>query len=172
MNYGKAILACLIIYVCMLFSACSSSDNDTNKLEKFGISEKSINEFFSTGSYKGFLDDGKPILVLAMMPKTAPKPNIDIGLFYKLIDGKKIELGMNIMNPPLVLGFIGIYENVKLKLDTTIELESKELKIASDTVYNVPSEVRNGFTLVRYFEITKIDDSTYNEPYLVFIYKK
>ena len=76
------------------------------------------------------------------------------------------------MNPPFVFGFIGMYENAKLKLDTTIELGSKELTIAADTIYNLPDEVKNGFTLVRYFEITKINDSTYNEPYLAFIYKK
>ena len=76
------------------------------------------------------------------------------------------------MNPPFVFGFIGMYENAKLKLDTTIELESKELTIAADTIYNLPDEVKNGFTLVRYFEITKNNDNTCNEPYLAFIYKK
>ena len=159
----------------MLSSACSPDENnkkDTLKLEKFGISEKSINEFFSTGLYKGLLDEGEPILVLAMMSKTIPKPDINMGFFYKLTDGKKIELGVNIMKPPFVFGFIGMYENAKLKLDTTIELESKELTIAADTIYNLPNEVKNGFTLIRYFEITKNNDSTYNEPYLAFIYKK
>ena len=141
-------------------------------MEKFGITEKSINEFFSTGLYKGILDDGKPILVLAMISDAVPKPNINMGPFYKLIDGKKIELGMNFMDPPFVFGFIGMYENGKLKLDTTIELGSKDFKIDADTAYNVPTEVKNGFTLVRYFEITKINDSTYNKPYLAFIYKK
>ena len=107
-----------------------------------------------------------------MISDILPSSSIDIGLFYKLIDGKKIELGMNIMNPPFVLGFDGMYENGKLKLDTTIELGSKDFKIDADTAYNVPTEVKNGFTLVRYFEITKINDSTYNKPYLAFIYKK
>ena len=159
----------------MNFSVCGASGNnveDAVKLKKFGISEKSINEFFSTGLYKGILDDGKPILVLAMISDAVPKPNINMGPFYNLIDGKKIELGMNFMDPPFVFGFIGMYENGKLKLDTTIELGSKDFKIDADTVYNVPTEVKNGFTLVRYFEITKINDSTYNKPYLAFIYKK
>ena len=175
MKYVKAILACLTICGCIFFSACSSDENNIKeylKLEKFGISEKSINEFFSTGLYKGILDDGKPILVLAMISDVLPTSSIDIGLFYKLIDSKKIELGMNIMNPPFILGFDGMYENGKLKLDTTIELGSKDFKIDADTAYNVPTEVKNGFTLVRYFEITKINDSTYNKPYLAFIYKK
>ena len=177
MKYVKAILACLTICGCIFFSACSSDADENNikeylKLEKFGISEKSINEFFSTGLYKGILDDGKPILVLAMISDAVPKPNINMGPFYKLIDGKKIELGMNFMDPPFVFGFIGMYENGKLKLDTTIELGSKDFKIDADTAYNVPTEVKNGFTLVRYFEITKINDSTYNKPYLAFIYKK
>ena len=175
MKYGKTILTCLIVYLCMLSSACSPDENnkkDTLKLEKFGISEKSINEFFSTGLYKGFLDDGKPILVLAVMSDTKPKSDINIGSFYKLTDGKGIELGIKTMNPPFVFGFIGMYENAKLKLDTTIELESKELTIAADTIYNLPDEVKNGFTLVRYFEITKNNDNTCNEPYLAFIYKK
>ena len=145
---------------------------DTLKLEKFGISEKSINKFFSTGLYKGLLDEGDPVLVLAMMSKTIPKPDINMGFFYKLTNGKGIELGIKTMNPPFVFGFIGMYENAKLKLDTTIELESKELTIVADTIYNLPDEVKNGFTLVRYFEITKINDNTYNEPYLAFIYKK
>ena len=65
-----------------------------------------------------------------------------------------------------------MYENVKLKLDTAIELGSEEFKIATDTVYNLPTEVKDGFTLIRYFEITKNKDNTYNEPYLAFIYKK
>ena len=175
MKCRKAILTCLIIYVCMIFSACSPSDNnikDDLKLEKFGISEESINEFFSTGLYKGFLDEGNPILVLATISEAVPRPNINMGPFYKLIDGKKIELGMNFMNPPFVFGFIGMYENGKLKLDTTIELGSKDLKIDADILYDVPTEVKNGFTLVRYFEITKVNDSTYNKPYLAFIYKK
>ena len=175
MKYLKVILACLTICGCIFFSSCSSDENNIKedlKLEKFGISEKSINEFFSTGLYKGILDDGKPILVLAMISDILPSSSIDIGLFYKLIDGKKIELGMNIMDPPFVLGFDGMYENGKLKLDTTIELGSKDFKIDADTAYNVPIEVKNGFTLVRYFEITKINDSTYNKPYLAFIYKK
>ena len=159
----------------MLSSACSPDENnkkDTLKLEKFGISEKSIYEFFSTGLYKGLLDEGDPVLVLAMMSKTIPKPDINMGFFYKLTNGEKIELGVNIMNPPFAFGFIGMYENAKLKLDTTIELGSKELKIAADTIYNLPDEVKNGFTLIRYFEITKTNDNTYNEPYLAFIYKK
>ena len=159
----------------MNFSVCGASGNnveDAVRLEKFGISEKSINEFFSTGLYKGFLDEGKPILVLAMMSKTIPKPDINLGIFYKLTESKKIELGMNFMDPPFVFGFIGMYENAKLKLDTTIELGSKDFKIDADTAYNVPTEVKNGFTLVRYFEITKNNDNTYNEPYLAFIYKK
>ena len=159
----------------MNFSVCGASGNnveDAVKLKKFGISEKSINEFFSTGLYKGILDDGKPILVLAMISDAVPKPNINMGPFYNLIDGKKIELGMNFMDPPFVLGFDGMYENGKLKLDTTIELGSKDFKIDADTAYNVPTEVKNGFTLVRYFEITKNKDNTYNEPYLAFIYKK
>lgn len=159
----------------MNFSVCGASGNnveDAVKLEKFGISEKSINEFFSTGLYKGILDDGKPILVLAMISDAVPKPNINMGPFYNLIDGKKIELGMNFMDPPFVFGFIGMYENAKLKLDTTIELGSEEFKIATDTVYNLPTEVKDGFTLIRYFEITKNKDNTYNEPYLAFIYKK
>ena len=174
-KYWKVISTCLIICGCIFFSACSSDENNIKedlKLEKFGISEKSINEFFSTGLYKGILDDGKPILVLAMISDILPTSSIDIGLFYKLIDGKKIELGMNIMNPPFILGFDGMYENGKLKLDTTIELGSKDFKIDADTAYNVPIEVKNGFTLVRYFEIAKINDSTYNKPYLAFIYKK
>ena len=159
----------------MNFSVCGASGNnveDAVKLKKFGISEKSVNDFFSTGLYKGFLDEGKPILVLAMISDAVPKPNINMGPFYNLIDGKKIELGMNFMDPPFVFGFIGMYENGKLKLDTTIELGSKDFKIDADTAYNVPTEVKNGFTLVRYFEITKINDSTYNKPYLAFIYKK
>ncbi len=171
----RKIIIGFIAYLCMNFSVCGASGNnveDAVKLEKFGISEKSINKFFSTGLYKGILDDGKPILVLAMISDILPSSSIDIGLFYKLIDGKKIELGMNIMNPPFVLGFDGMYENGKLKLDTTIELGSKDFKIDADTAYNVPTEVKNGFTLVRYFEITKINDSTYNKPYLAFIYKK
>ena len=175
MKYVKAILTCLTICGCIFFSACSSNENNIKedlKLEKFGISEKSINKFFSTGLYKGILDDGKPILVLAMISDILPSSSIDIGLFYKLIDGKKIELGMNIMNPPFVLGFDGMYENGKLKLDTTIELGSEEFKINADTVYNLPTEVKDGFTLVRYFEITKNNDNTYNEPYLALIYKK
>ena len=138
----------------MNFLVCGASGNnveDAVKLEKFGISEKSINEFFSTGLYKGILDDGKPILVLAMISDAVPKPNINMGPFYNLIDGKKIELGMNFMDPPFVFGFIGMYENGKLKLDTTIELGSKDFKIDADTAYNVPTEVKNGFTLVRYF---------------------
>ena len=174
-KYWKVISTCLIICGCIFFSACSSNENNIKedlKLEKFGISEKSINEFFSTGLYKGILDDGKPILVLAMISDAVPKPNINMGPFYKLIDGKKIELGMNFMDPPFVFGFIGMYENAKLKLDTTIELGSKELTIAADTIYNLPDEVKNGFTLVRYFEITKNNDNTCNEPYLAFIYKK
>ena len=175
MKYWKTILTCLIVYICMLSSACSPDENnkkDTLKLEEFGISEKSINEFFSTGLYKGLLDEGDPVLVLAMMSKTIPKPDINMGFFYKLTNGKKIELGVNIMNPPFVFGFIGMYENAKLKLDTTIELGSKNLKIGEDRVYNVSGEIKNGFTLVRSFEITKINDSTYNKPYLAFVYKK
>lgn len=171
----RKIIIGFIAYLCMNFLVCGASGNnveDAVKLKKFGISEKSINDFFSTGLYKGFLDEGKPILVLAMMSKTIPKPNINMGLFYKLIDGKKIELGMNFMDPPFVFGFIGMYENGKLKLDTTIELGSKDFKIDADTAYNVPTEVKNGFTLVRYFEITKNNDNTYNEPYLALIYKK
>lgn len=159
----------------MNFSVCGASGNnveDAVKLKKFGISEKSVNDFFSTGLYKGILDDGKPILVLAMISDILPSSSIDIGLFYKLIDGKKIELGMNIVNPPFVFGFIGMYENAKLKLDTTIELGSEEFKIATDTVYNLPTEVKDGFTLIRYFEITKNKDNTYNEPYLALIHKK
>lgn len=160
----------------MIFSVCGASDNnveDAVKLEKFGISEKSINVFFSTGLYKGLLDEGKPILVIAMMSKTIPpKPDINLGFFYKLTESKKIDLGINIVNPPFVFGFIGMYENAKLKLDTTIELGSEEFKIATDTVYNLPTEVKDGFTLIRYFEITKNKDNTYNEPYLAFIYKK
>lgn len=171
----RKIIIGFIAYLCMNFLVCGASGNnveDAVKLEKFGISEKSINEFFSTGLYKGILDDGKPILVLAMISDAVPKPNINMGPFYNLIDGKKIELGMNFMDPPFVFGFIGMYENGKLKLDTTIELGSKDFKIDADTVYNVPTEVKNGFTLVRYFEITKNNDNTYNEPYLAFIYKK
>ena len=171
----RKIIIGFIAYLCMNFSVCGASGNnveDAVKLEKFGISEKSINVFFSTGLYKGLLDEGKPILVLAMMSKTIPKPDINMGPFYKLIDGKKIELGMNFMDPPFVFGFIGMYENGKLKLDTTIELGSKDFKIDADTAYNVPTEVKNGFTLVRYFEITKNKDNTYNEPYLALIYKK
>lgn len=171
----RKIIIGFIAYLCMNFLVCGASGNnveDAVKLEKFGISEKSINDFFSTGLYKGILDDGKPILVLAMISDAVPKPNINMGPFYKLIDGKKIELGMNFMDPPFVFGFIGMYENAKLKLDTTIELGSEEFKIATDTVYNLPTEVKDGFTLVRYFEITKINDSTYNKPYLAFIYKK
>ena len=160
----------------MIFSVCGASDNnveDAVKLEKFGISEKSINVFFSTGLYKGLLDEGKPILVIAMMSKTIPpKPDINLGFFYKLTESKKIDLGINIVNPPFVFGFIGMYENAKLKLDTTIELGSEEFKIATDTVYNLPTEVKDEFTLIRYFEITKNKDYTYNEPYLSFIYKK
>ena len=175
MKYVKAILTCLTICGCIFFSACSSNENNIKedlKLEKFGISEKSVNDFFSTGLYKGFLDEGKPILVLAMMSKTIPKPDINLGFFYKLTESKKIDLGINIVNPPFVFGFIGMYENAKLKLDTTIELGSEEFKIATDTVYNLPTEVKDGFTLIRYFEITKNKDNTYNEPYLAFIYKK
>ena len=171
----RKIIIGFIAYLCMNFSVCGASGNnveDAVKLKKFGISEKSINEFFSTGLYKGILDDGKPILVLAMISDAVPKPNINMGPFYNLIDGKKIELGMNFMDPPFVLGFDGMYENGKLKLDTTIELGSKDFKIDADTAYNVPTEVKNGFTLVRYFEITKNKDNTYNEPYLAFIYKK
>ena len=171
----RKIIIGFIAYLCMNFSVCGASGNnveDAVKLEKFGISEKSINEFFSTGLYKGILDDGKPILVLAMISDAVPKPNINMGPFYNLIDGKKIELGMNFMDPPFVFGFIGMYENAKLKLDTTIELGSKDFKIDADTVYNLPTEVKDGFTLVRYFEITKNNDNTYNEPYLAFIYKK
>ncbi len=163
-KYWKVISTCLIICGCIFFSACSSDENNIKedlKLEKFGISEKSINEFFSTGLYKGILDDGKPILVLAMISDILPTSSIDIGLFYKLIDGKKIELGMNIMNPPFILGFDGMYENGKLKLDTTIELGSKDFKIDADTAYNVPTEVKNGFTLVRYFEICKCFELEY-----------
>ena len=159
----------------MIFSVCGASDNnveDAVKLEKFGISEKSINDFFSTGLYKGLLDEGNPILVLAMMSKTIPKPDINLGFFYKLTRGKKIDLGISIINPPFVFGFIGMYENVKLKLDTAIELGSEEFKIATDTVYNLPTEVKDGFTLIRYFEITKNKDNTYNEPYLALIHKK
>lgn len=159
----------------MIFSVCGASGNnveDAVKLEKFGISEKSINDFFSTGLYKGLLDEGNPILVIPMMSKTIPKPDINVGFFYKLTRGKKIDLGISIINPPFVFGFIGMNENVKLKLDTTIELGSEEFKIATDTVYNLPTEVKDGFTLVRYFEITKNKDNTYNEPYLAFIYKK
>lgn len=171
----RKIIIGFIAYLCMNFLVCGASGNnveDAVKLEKFGISEKSINKFFSTGLYKGILDDGKPILVLAMISDAVPKPNINMGPFYKLIDGKKIELGMNLMDPPFVFGFIGMYENAKLKLDTTIELGSEEFKIATDTVYNLPTEVKDGFTLIRYFEITKNNDNTYNEPYLAFIYKK
>lgn len=171
----RKIIIGFIAYLCMNFSVCGASGNnveDAVKLKKFGISEKSVNDFFSTGLYKGFLDEGKPILVLAMISDAVPKPNINMGPFYNLIDGKKIELGMNFMDPPFVFGFIGMYENGKLKLDTTIELGSKDFKIDADTAYNVPTEVKNGFTLVRYFEITKINDSTYNKPYLAFIYKK
>ena len=71
----------------MIFSVCGASGNnveDAVKLEKFGISEKSINDFFSTGLYKGLLDEGNPILVIAMMSKTIPKPDINVGFFYKL----------------------------------------------------------------------------------------
>lgn len=171
----RKIIIGFIAYLCMNFSVCGASGNnveDAVRLEKFGISEKSINKFFSTGLYKGILDDGKPILVLAMISDILPSSSIDIGLFYKLIDGKKIDLGINIVNPPFVFGFIGIYENAKLKLDTTIELGSEEFKIATDTVYNLPTEVKDGFTLIRYFEITKNNDNTYNEPYLALIYKK
>lgn len=171
----RKIIIGFIAYLCMNFSVCGASGNnveDAVRLEKFGISEKSVNDFFSTGLYKGFLDEGKPILVLAMMSKTIPKPDINLGIFYKLTESKKIDLGINIVNPPFVFGFIGMYENGKLKLDTTIELGSKDFKIDADTAYNVPTEVKNGFTLVRYFEITKINDSTYNKPYLAFIYKK
>lgn len=107
-----------------------------------------------------------------MMSKTIPKPDINLGFFYKLTESKKIDLGISIINPPFVFGFIGMYENAKLKLDTTIELGSEEFKIATDTVYNLPTEVKDGFTLIRYFEITKNKDNTYNEPYLAFIYKK
>ena len=62
-------------------------------------------------------------------------------------------------------------------MKTTVEkLENNmvkvDIEIDADTAYNVPTEVKNGFTLVRYFEITKINDSTYNKPYLAFIYKK
>ena len=172
----RKIIIGFIAYLCMIFSVCGASDNnveDAVKLEKFGISEKSINVFFSTGLYKGLLDEGKPILVIAMMSKTIPpKPDINLGFFYKLTESKKIDLGINIVNPPFVFGFIGMYENAKLKLDTTIELGSEEFKIATDTVYNLPTEVKDGFTLITYFEITKNKDNTYNEPYLAFIYKK
>lgn len=171
----RKIIIGFIAYLCMNFLVCGASGNnveDAVKLEKFGISEKSVNDFFSTGLYKGFLDEGKPILVLAMMSKTIPKPDINLGIFYKLTESKKIDLGINIVNPPFVFGFIGMYENAKLKLDTTIELGSEEFKIATDTVYNLPTEVKDGFTLIRYFEITKNNDNTYNEPYLAFIYKK
>ena len=171
----RKIIIGFIAYSCMIFSVCGASDNnveDAVKLEKFGISEKSINDFFSTGLYKGLLDEGNPILVIAMMSKTIPKPDINLGFFYKLTESKKIDLGINIVNPPFVFGFIGMYENAKLKLDTTIELGSEEFKIATDTVYNLPTEVKDGFTLIRYFEITKNKDNTYNEPYLALIYKK
>ena len=172
----RKIIIGFMAYLCMIFSVCGASDNnveDAVKLEKFGISEKSINDFFSTGLYKGLLDEGNPILVIAMMSKTIPpKPDINMCFFYKLTRGKKIDLGISIINPPFVFGFIGMYENVKLKLDTTIELGSEEFKIATDTVYNLPTEVKDGFTLIRYFEITKNKDNTYNEPYLAFIYKK
>lgn len=133
----------------MIFSVCGASGNnveDAVKLEKFGISEKSINVFFSTGLYKGLLDEGNPILVIAMMSKTIPKPDINLGFFYKLTESKKIDLGINIVNPPFVFGFIGMYENAKLKLDTTIELVSEEFEITADTVYNLPTEVKDGFT--------------------------
>lgn len=133
----------------MIFSVCGASGNnveDAVKLEKFGISEKSINDFFSTGLYKGLLDEGNPILVIAMMSKTIPKPDINLGFFYKLTESKKIDLGINIVNPPFVFGFIGMYENAKLKLDTTIELVSEEFEITADTVYNLPTEVKDGFT--------------------------
>lgn len=133
----------------MFFSVCGASGNnveDAVKLEKFGISEKSINDFFSTGLYKGLLDESNPILVIAMMSKTIPKPDINVGFFYKLTRGKKIDLGISIINPPFVFGFIGMYENVKLKLDTAIELVSEEFEITADTVYNLPTEVKDGFT--------------------------
>ena len=39
-----------------------------------------------------------------------------------------------------------MYENAKLKLDTTIELVSEEFEITADTVYNLPTEVKDGFT--------------------------
>lgn len=133
----------------MFFSVCGASGNnveDAVKLEKFGIYEKSINDFFSTGLYKGLLDESNPILVIAMMSKTIPKPDINLGFFYKLTESKKIDLGINIVNPPFVFGFIGMYENAKLKLDTTIELGSEEFKINADTVYNLPTEVKDGFT--------------------------
>lgn len=175
MKYENSIIRYLIIFACIISASCTPGSNNTKNtllLEKFSISEKSINEFFSVGLYKGFLDEGNPILVLATLSNVAPKPNINMGSFYKLIDGKKIELGVSIMNPPFVFGFIGMYENGKLKLDTTIELGSKDLKIDADTVYNVPTEIKDGFTLVRYFEISKINDNTYNKPYLAFIYKK
>lgn len=176
MKCGNATITSLIIYVCMIFASCTPGETnikDTLILEKFGVSEKSINELFSTGLYKGFLDKGEPILALAMISDTVVvKPNTNIVSFYKLIEGKKIELGINMMKPAFVFGHIGMYENGKLKLDTTIELGSKNLKIGEDRVYNVSGEIKNGFTLVRSFEITKINDSTYNKPYLAFVYKK
>lgn len=146
----RKIIIGFIAYLCMIFSVCGASDNnveDAVKLEKFGISEKSINDFFSTGLYKGLLDEGNPILVIAMMSKTIPpKPDINMCFFYKLTRGKKIDLGISIINPPFVFGFIGMYENVKLKLDTAIELVSEEFEITADTVYNLPTEVKDGFT--------------------------
>lgn len=145
----RKIIIGFIAYLCMIFSVCGASDNnveDAVKLEKFGISEKSINDFFSTGLYKGLLDEGNPILVIAMMSKTIPKPDINMGFFYKLTESKKIDLGINIVNPPFVFGFIGMYENAKLKLDTAIELVSEEFEITADTVYNFPTEVKDGFT--------------------------
>ena len=145
----RKIIIGFIAYLCMNFSVCGASGNnveDVVKLKKFGISEKSINVFFSTGLYKGLLDEGKPILVLAMMSKTIPKPDINLGFFYKLTEGKKIDLGINIINPPFVFGFIGMNENVKLKLDTAIELVSEEFEITADTVYNLSTEVKDGFT--------------------------
>lgn len=145
----RKIIIGFIAYSCMIFSVCGASGNnveDAVKLEKFGISEKSINDFFSTGLYKGLLDESNPILVIAMMSKTIPKPDINVGFFYKLTRGKKIDLGISIINPPFVFGFIGMYENVKLKLDTAIELVSEEFEITADTVYNLPTEVKDGFT--------------------------
>ena len=80
----RKIIIGFIAYLCMNFLVCGASDNnveDAVKLKKFRISEKSINDFFSTGLYKGLLDEGKPILVLAMMSKTIPKPDINLCFF-------------------------------------------------------------------------------------------